>query len=55
MNNNIPYEETSAMKGTNIEVNFIKIAKHLLLQEMSRGENSLLQEKVIETKDPKKV
>ena len=42
MNNNIPYEETSAMKGTNIEVNFIKIAKHLLLQQMTSGENSLL-------------
>ena len=32
MNNNMPYEETSAIKGTNIDENFMKIAKHLLLQ-----------------------
>ncbi len=48
MNNNIPYEETSAVKGTNVEENFIKIGKHLLLQQMSSQDNPLLQEKVID-------
>jgi Ras-related protein Rab-7A len=42
MNNNIPYEETSAINGRNIEESFMKIAKHLLLHQLSTQENQLL-------------
>ena len=34
-NNEIPYEETSAMDGLNVEVAFNKIAQQLLKQAMS--------------------
>ena len=47
MNNNIPYEETSAINGKNIEESFMKIAKHLLLHQLSTQDNPLLQEKTI--------
>ena len=34
-NNNIPYEETSALEGTNVEKAFTNIAKFLLNQELT--------------------
>lgn len=35
-NNNIPYEETSALEGQNVETSFNKIANNLLKQAMSQ-------------------
>ena len=40
-NNNIPYEETSALEGQNVETSFNKMAHNLLKHTMSQ-DNTIL-------------
>lgn len=40
-NNNIPYEETSALEGQNVEQAFTKIA-HQLLKQALQQDNTIL-------------
>jgi hypothetical protein len=39
-NNNMPYEETSALNGQNVDTAFQKIAKDLLKQAMTSENNT---------------
>jgi hypothetical protein len=40
-NNDIPYEETSALEGSNVEVAFNRIAKTLLKQAIASDTTNL--------------
>jgi hypothetical protein len=40
-NNEIPYEETSALEGANVEIAFNRIAKSLLKQAIANDTSNL--------------
>eukprot|EP00347_Sterkiella_histriomuscorum_P019947 403339683 len=48
-NNNMPYEETSAIEGSNVEVAFNRIASQLLKGALSTQDQQLMQSKIQDT------